>query len=242
MWSGPRNLSTAMMRAFENRPDTAVIDEPFYGAYLHLTGIAHPMREAVLAATVTDWRKVVADLSRPTPEGIAISYEKHITTHMLAEIDLGWMARRRNAFLIRAPELVLASYARRREAVTAADIGFARQAELFDREADRLGAAPPVVDAEDVLGDPRGMLRVLCEALGILFMELMLSWPAGSRPTDGVWAPVWYGAVQASTGFAPPSTTTLPVLESRLRPIADAARPFYERLALHTIKPSPENA
>ncbi|MEO7026193.1 MAG: hypothetical protein ABI056_01415 [Caulobacteraceae bacterium] len=242
MWSGPRNLSTAMMRAFENRPDTAVIDEPFYGAYLHLTGVEHPLREAVMAATVTDWRKVVGRLSRQIEGGPAISYEKHITTHMLPEIDVRWMARRRNAFLIRAPERVLASYARRREAVTAADIGFARQAELFDREADRLGTAPPVLDAEDVLADPRGILRRLCHALGISFVGSMLSWPVGSRPTDGVWAPVWYGAVQASTGFAPLSTTTLPVLDSRLRALAEAARPSYERLALHTIKPLPENA
>ena len=238
LWSGPRNLSTAMMRAFENRPDTAVIDEPFYGAYLALTGIDHPMREDVLAAQPTDWRVVVDRLLGPGPDDRPIFYQKHMTHHMIEGIDLSWMARCRNAFLIRSPERVLASYAARRREVTLTDIGFARQAELFDREADRLGAAPPVIEAEDVLADPRGALTALCAALDIPFTEEMLSWPPGRRAGDGIWAPVWYAAVERSTGFSPPGRAPAAAdLDDGLKAIAEAARPAYEKLARYRLAP-----
>lgn len=238
LWSGPRNLSTAMMRAFENRADTAVIDEPFYGAYLAMTGADHPMRDAVLAAEPTDWRSVIERLLGPVPGGAPIFYQKHMTHHMVEGIDLSWMARCRSAFLIRAPEKVLASYAARRQEVTAADIGFARQAELFDREAERLGVAPPVIEAEDVLADPRLTLGALCAALAIPFTEEMLSWPPGRRSTDGAWAPVWYEAVERSTGFARPgSASPAPVLDDRLKTIAETARPHYETLARYKLAP-----
>ena len=186
MWSGPRNISTAMMRAFENRGDTAVVDEPFYAAYLAATGIDHPMRDAVLASQPTDFSAAVATLLRPVAE--AIQYQKHITTHMLPSFDLGWMAQCRSAFLVRDPARVVASYASKRETVTLADIGVARQWELFEREADRLGAPPPVLDADDVLADPARALAALCAALGITFTERMLRWPEGRRASDGVWA------------------------------------------------------
>ncbi|HZZ35767.1 MAG TPA: hypothetical protein VFE03_08585, partial [Caulobacteraceae bacterium] len=169
MWSGPRNISTAMMRAFENRPDTAVVDEPFYAAFLAQSGVAHPMREAVLAAQPRDWRAVAAFLVGPVPGGRAVFYQKHMTHHMLPGFGLDWMASCRNAFLIRPPDQVLASYTAKRAEVTLEEIGFVRQAELFDREADRLGAAPPVLDAGDVLADPRAALAALCAALGISF-------------------------------------------------------------------------
>ena len=238
LWSGPRNLSTAMMRAFGARPDTAVIDEPFYGAYLAMTGIDHPMRDAVLAAQPTDWRVVVDRLLGPVPNGRPIFYQKHMTHHMVEGIDLAWMSRCRNAFLIRAPERVLASYAARRREVTAADIGFDRQAELFDREADRMGAAPPVIEAEDVLADPRRVLTALCAALDIPFADEMLNWPPGRRASDGVWAPVWYEAVERSTGFAPPRPAP-PArdLDDGLTTIAEAARPHYEKLARYRLAP-----
>ncbi len=241
MWSGPRNLSTAMMRAFENRADAEVVDEPFYGVYLRLTGIDHPLRDRVLAAMPTDPAAAVAALEdgprAPSPAP-RIIYEKHITTHMLPAIPLGFMAARRNAFLIRAPERVLASYAKRREQVTAGDIGFDRQAELFDREADRLGAAPPVVDAEDILAAPRAMLGALCERLGIPFDPAMLAWPAGKRASDGVWAPAWYDAVEASTSFAGPSPPP-PSLPAPLQALAEQAGAVYERLASHRLRPAP---
>jgi hypothetical protein len=231
MWSGPRNISTAMMRSFENRPDTAVIDEPFYAAYLQETGLIHPMRDEVLASQSTDWQRVVDGLLGPIPGDQPIYYQKHMTQHMLPSIGRDWIGQCHNAFLIRAPERVLTSYTEKRSEVTLADIGFVQQRELFDREADRLGQAPPVIESADVLRDPRGTLTALCKALGIPFSDNMLRWPAGRRESDGVWAPAWYDAVEKSTGFGAPREKSATPLRDDLRAIADAARPHYERLA-----------
>lgn len=233
MWSGPRNISTAMMRAFENRSDTAVIDEPFYAAYLKITGIDHPLRERVLAAHESDWRKVTETLTGAVPGGRAVFYQKHMTHHMLPEFDLGWMVGCRNAFLIRAPEAVLASYSAKRPEFLPADIGFASQRELFEREAERLGNPPPVIDAEDVLDNPRAALTRLCDVLGIPFSENMLSWPPGPRPTDGAWAPAWYDAVERSTGFA--RARAYPRLSPELQSLADSVRPHYAHLARYKL-------
>jgi hypothetical protein len=235
MWSGPRNISTAMMRSFENRPDTSVVDEPFYAAYLAASGIDHPMRDDVLATYPTDWRTVVDQVLGPVPEGCPIFYQKHMTHHMLDGFGRDWIAQCRNAFLIRAPERVLASYTEKRPDVALADIGFVQQRELFEREADRLGHAPPVIEAEDILLAPREALSRLCAALDIPFTDEMLRWPAGSRASDGVWAPVWYEAVQRSTGFAAPSDAPPKPLRDEFKPIADAARPHYERLVAHKL-------
>ncbi len=232
MWSGPRNISTAMMRSFENRADCAVSDEPFYAAYLAATGLDHPMRDEVLAAQPTDWRAVAAELTGPAPGGAAVWYQKHMTHHMVGGFGLDWADGCRNAFLIRDPARVLASYVVKRGEVTLADIGIVRQRELFDREADRLGAPPPVVEGRDVLADPAGTLGRLCAALGVPFDAAMLAWPAGRRDSDGVWAPAWYDAVERSTGFgAPPDESAAPVLSDALAAIADAARPHYDHLA-----------
>jgi hypothetical protein len=238
MWSGPRNISTAMMRAFENRPDTAVVDEPFYAAWLAARGADHPMREAVLAAQPTDPAEVAARLTGPVPGGRTVFYQKHMAHHVIPGMDLAWMAACRPAFLIRAPEEVLASYVVRRAAPTLEDIGFPQQAALFDRELGRLGAAPPVIDARDVLENPAAALRALCDALGIPFLDSMLAWPPGPRETDGVWAPAWYDAVERSTAFAPPRPPiTVDDLDPALRPIAEAARPIYQGLARYKLAP-----
>jgi hypothetical protein len=241
MWSGPRNISTAMMRAFGNRPDCAVSDEPFYAAYLNATGLDHPMREAIIAAQPTDWREVAARLTGPPPGGRAVWYQKHMTHHMLPEFGRDWTDHLVNAFLIRAPEAVLASYAmKRHDDFTLEEIGLPTQAELFDRTADRLGRAPPVVEAQDVLADPRGVLTLLCAAAGVPFDARMLSWAPGRRATDGVWAPVWYQSVEASTGFGPPRREAgLDDLPEALKPLAAAARPLYDRLAAHRLKAEP---
>jgi hypothetical protein len=240
MWSGPRNISTAMMRSFENRDDTAVIDEPFYAAYLAASGSVHPMQEDVLAAQPQDWRDVVARLLGPAPKGRPIGYQKLMTHHMWPAFGRDWIAKMRNAFLIRAPEEVLASYMQKRGEASLMDIGFVQQRELFEQEADRLGHAPPVVEGRDVLADPRGTLAKLCDALGIPFSEKMLSWPAGRRDSDGVWAPAWYDAVEKSTGFAKPDNREAPKLSHELQRIADEARPHYERLVRFKLRANSE--
>ena len=232
MWSGPRNLSTAMMRAFSSRLDCAVSDEPFYAAYLAATGIIHPMNDAVLASQPQDPERVAADMLGPVPSGKPVWYQKHMAHHMIAGFPLDWMDGVTNVFLLRSPERVLASYAQKREDVTLRDIGFAEQAMLFDRVADRLGHAPPVVDSEDVRRDPRAALSALCAAIDLPFDEAMLSWPRGQHKDDGVWAPHWYGAIFGSTGFAPPDEKVVE-LPDHLRVIADEARGFYEKMAAH---------
>lgn len=239
MWSGPRNISTAMMRSFENRSDTTVVDEPFYAAYLAATGEDHPMRAEVLAGQPTDWRRVADALTGPVPGGAAVFYQKHMTHHMVEGVGLDWAAACRNVFLIRRPDEVVASYGKRRETVSLHAIGFERQAELFDGEVQRLGHAPLVIDAADVLANPRGTLTALCAQLGIAFSDHMLSWPAGKRATDGVWAPAWYDQVERSTGFQDPSGKATPDLSAEQRRVVDAAQPYYEQLARWRLQSSP---
>jgi hypothetical protein len=234
MWSGPRNLSTAMMRSFGNRADTFVSDEPFYGAFLETSGADHPMREEVIAAMDCDWASVMRTISGPAPEDRPVWYQKHMWHHMVGPIGHDdFAADFTHAFLIRAPELMIASYLRKREAARFEDFGLDRQAEFFEREADRLGHAPPVVDANDVLADPEGTLTALCAALGLAWDPAMLHWPPGRRATDGPWAPHWYQAVEASTGFGPPEP--IPVLAGEAGRVADKCRPYYEHLAAHRI-------
>ncbi len=235
MWSGPRNLSTALMRAFGNRPDCVVSDEPFYAAYLAISGADHPMREEVLRHHGTDWRKVAGAIAGPPPGGRDLWYQKHMTHHMLPEISREWMRACRHAFLIRHPARVLASYAAKREAVALFDIGFAEQEALFEEAQEIMGEAPPVIDADALLADPPGVLRALCDALAIPFSEKMLSWPAGPRDTDGVWAEHWYDAVNRSTGFGP--ARAMPTLDDpHLKRIEAEALPIYERLAEYALR------
>jgi hypothetical protein len=239
MWSGPRNISTAMMRAWENRLDTAVVDEPFYACYLAATGSDHPGRDDVIASQPTDWREVVAALTGPVPGGKPVFYQKHMTHHMLPGFGRDWLKEVTNCFLVRPPAEVVASYAETRRAPTLEDLGFPQQAEIFDRVADRLGQAPPVLDATDVLRDPAGMLAALCRALGVNFDARMLSWPPGRRDTDGVWAKHWYASVERSTGFNPLRATSKPV-PLALAPLVEAAQPSYDRLAAHRLRPAPD--
>lgn len=188
MWSGPRNISSAMMRSFGARPDTAVTDEPFYAAFLAQSGADHPLRAEVLAAQPNDWRDVVSQLLSPVPGDKQVWYQKQMTHHMLGAFGREWLGSMSNAFLIRDPQAVLASYRhiRAAETVTLADIGIVQQRELFERESDRLGRAPPVIEGADVLADPPGMLALLCAALAIPYTDSMLRWSAGRRDTDGV--------------------------------------------------------
>lgn len=234
MWSGPRNLSTAMMRSFSSRADTFVSDEPFYGAFLKDSGADHPMREEIVRAMDCDWRSVMRTLSGAAPDGSPVWYQKHMWHHMVGPVGYSDFEGFTHAFLIREPERMIASYLRKREVAAFEDFGLERQAEFFDREADRAGKAPPVIDANDVLADPAGVLSSLCDALGIAWDPTMLRWEPGRRATDGPWAPHWYAAVEASTGFGPPE---LRLVEStdEARRLAERCRPYYERLAKHRI-------
>ncbi|MEO5720083.1 MAG: HAD family hydrolase [Chthoniobacterales bacterium] len=229
MWSGPRNISTALMRAWGNRADTVVVDEPFYAHYLQTTGAEHPIAAEVIAAGETDWRQLVAQLTGPVPQGRRIFYQKQMTHHLLPEIERTWLGEVVNCFLLRDPREVIVSYLKKNGEPTAMDLGFPQQAEIFDWVRTRNGAVPPVIDARDVLENPARVLRLLCEAVGVEFSEAMLSWPPGLRATDGIWAKHWYGEVVHSTSFRAP-TTRQEEVPARLAPVYDECRAIYERL------------
>ena len=236
MWSGPRNLSTALMRSWSSRRDTTVVDEPFYAVYLAATGLEHPGRNAVLRSQPTDWETVAGTLSGPVPGGAPIWYQKHMAHHLLPHVGRDWLddPSFRHAFLIRDPAAMIVSL----DAVTPGprleDTGLPQQVELFERTADRLGEPPPVIGAVDVLRDPEAVLRSLCAHLGVDFDPAMLTWSLGPRPEDGVWAEHWYASVRASTGFGPPRSEAVD-LPDRLRPVLDAARPLYDHLSAHRL-------
>ena len=235
MWSGPRNISTAMMRAWGNRPDTLVIDEPFYAVYLKATGKKHSGADEVIATGETDWRKVVAQLTSPLPNGKRIFFQKQMTHHLLPEVDREWLGAVMNCFLIRDPREVIASYVKKREDPALEDLGFVQQAEIFDGVCARTDAPPPVIDARDVLENPKRTLGLLCDAVGVEFNESMLSWPPGLRGTDGIWARYWYDEVARSTSFEPyrPRRDEVP---KHLTEIHKRCRQCYDRLYEHRLR------
>jgi hypothetical protein len=229
MWSGPRNISTAMMRAWGNRADSFVIDEPFYAYYLKATGKNHPGADEVIASGETDWRRVIAQLTGAIPNEKRISFQKQMTHHLLPEVDRDWLGAVTNCFLIRDPREVIASYIKKREDPALPDLGFMQEAEIFDFVRARMNSVPPVIDAKDVLKNPERILRLLCGAVGVEFSESMLSWPRGLRETDGVWARHWYGEVAKTTSFQPYRSREVKV-PGHLKGIHDRCRECYERL------------
>jgi hypothetical protein len=229
MWSGPRNISTAMMRAFENRPDTVVVDEPLYAAYLDRTGIDHPARQEVIASQPTDLAAAIATLSAPLPDGCHVHYAKHMAHHIERDMDLEWTTGFRNVLLIRDPAEVVASYVRSRATCEPEDIGLPQQGWLIELW-DEHGLDVPIIDAGDFLRAPEPHLRWLCDWLYIPFTERMLSWPPGPRESDGVWAPHWYAAVWASTGFEAWRPRDTAELSDHDAAVAEACRPVYDAL------------
>ena len=235
MWSGPRNLSTAMMRSFGSRSDTAVTDEPFYGAYLTATGDRQAMADQVIDSMDCDWSSVARTLTGPSPTGAPIWYQKHMAHHMVGPVANDDLPGLTHAFLIRDPARVVASYAAKREAVLPDHLGTARQVEYFDREADCLGHAPPVIDSADVLRDPEATLRLLCAAIGIAWDPSMLRWQPGTRDTDGIWASHWYDTVAASDRFGPPDDGPIE-LDPDAQNVADICRPDYDYLSRFVLR------
>lgn len=234
MWSGPRNISTAMMRAFENRDDTVVVDEPLYAAYLSRTGIDHPGREEVTGSQPTDLDVAVAGLSAPLPDGSEVHYAKHMAHHVSRDMDLTWTLAFRNVLLIRDPIEVVASYVRSRETCQPDDIGLPQQGWLVEIW-DLHQLEVPILDARDFLLAPEAHLRWLCDWLGISFTTRMLSWPPGPRASDGVWAKHWYASVWASTGFEPWRPRDIS-LSDHDAAVAEACRPVYAKLRERRVR------
>jgi hypothetical protein len=236
MWSGPRNISTALMRSFSSRSDCFVSDEPFYGAFLKESGADHPMADDVIASMETDWHKIADTLAGDPPDGLPVWYQKQMAHHMIGPVAPDDLHGLTHAFLIRDPHRMAASYARKRETVTVDDLGLRLQREFFDRECERLGHAPPVVDSAYVLAEPEGVLSQLCWALGISWDPAMLHWAAGRHPEDGVWAPHWYSHVESSTGFEPPEAGDPPPLEPSLQAIAETCMDDYLHLSRFALR------
>ena len=235
MWSGPRNLSTALMRSFSSRADTVVSDEPFYGAYLKATGDPQPMADEVAAAMDTDWHSVARAMTGSAPGGAPVWYQKHMAHHMVGPIGHDELPGLTHALLIRDPARVVASYAAKRIAIRPEHLGTARQVDYFTREADRIGRAPPVVDSADILRDPAGTLTLLCEALGIAWDPAMLSWAPGLRDTDGLWASHWYDAVALSSGYSAPDERPVD-LDPEQQAVANACRADYDTLSRFALR------
>ena len=230
MWSGPRNISTAMMRSWGNRPDTVVVDEPFYAFYLKATGKQHPGAEEVIGNGETDWQKVIERLLAPIPNGKRIYFQKQMTHHLVPGVDRTWLGAATNCFLIRDPAEVIASYIKKNVDPALEDLGFVQQGEIFDWVCQHSSVPPPVIDARDVLENPTRILGLLCDAVGVEFDEAMLSWPPGLRETDGTWAKHWYGEVITSTGFRKAAAKETELVPEQLREIHDRCRECYDRL------------
>jgi len=237
MWSGPRNVSTAFMRSWGNRPDTVVVDEPFYAHYLQATGLPHPGRDAVIAAHDPDWRRVVESFTAPLPPGIRIHYQKQMSHHLLPHMGRDWLGAMTHAFLIRDPAPMLASLEEKLGRFELEATGLPQQVEIFEFVLRKTGRVPPVIDASDLLAAPEPMLRALCDALGVPFDARMLSWPPGPRASDGVWARYWYSRVERTTGFEPPEASPPSRLTDPLVELEARCRPLYERLSAHRLRP-----
>ena len=237
MWSGPRNISTALMRSFGSRSDAFVSDEPLYAAYLQLTGKPHPMAAEIIATHESDWERVIGRLTGPAPKDKTIWYQKHMAHHLLPEISRTWLPQVEHAFLIREPRPMLASLAKKLDTVSLEDTGLPQQVELFQRLREQDEQLPPVIVANDLLADPRGILAALCGRLGVEFDEAMLSWEPGPRDTDGCWGPVWYERTYESTGFSPPRVKE-DQLPQFLEPLARDCAELFTELAQHRIKPA----
>lgn len=233
MWSGPRNISTALMRSFSARADCAVSDEPFYGAYLKQTGARHAMADEIIVEMDCDWQSVAAALRGPVPEGKPIWYQKHMSHHMAGPVGIDDFPTLSHVFLIRDPDLMVASYRQKNELHDAAQLGFERLVDYHARVSDRMGRPAPVIDSNRLLADPEAMLRALCAAISIDWDPAMLRWPEGPHPADGIWAPHWYNAVWASTGFGQP--TPFRALSGKAQRIADACRPHYATLLRYCL-------
>lgn len=234
MWSGPRNISTALMRSWEARGDTYVVDEPFYAHYLEQTGADHPAADEIVEVYETDWEIIAEWLTGPVPEGKRIFYQKHMAHHLLEGMEGDWLDALRHAFLIRDPGEMLTSLIRVTPSPSVEDTGLPQQERLFERVRERTARIPPVIDARDVLENPSGILSRLCTALRVGYDESMLSWQSGLRETDGIWADHWYGSVAESTGFRPYESKSEEV-PGYLSEVHAACQEIYDRLHAHRI-------
>ena len=233
-WSGPRNISTAMMRSWENRGDTFVCDEPLYAHYLLEHGLDHPGRDEIIERHESDANEVVSWLTGEIPRGHPIWYQKQMAHHLVDDVPRDWLSKVTNVFLIREPSEMLTSLMQILPEPGLLDTGLPQQVEIFERVRKTSDEIPPVIDARDVLLNPERLLGLLCDRLGVQFTRKMLVWPPGRRKTDGVWAPYWYSAVEQSTGFQEYKPKDIDV-PNELQHVLSEAQPLYDSLYEHRL-------
>ena len=236
MWSGPRNISSAMMRSFENRPDTTVTDEPFYAHYLVKTRIKHPLRKKIIQNSECNFDNIVTYLTGSIPDKKKIWYQKHMAHHNLPGMDIHWTENVTNCFLIRHPKEVILSYEKRFSIDSIDQLGYKQLCILFEFLKKETGKSPPVLDSRDILNHPREILNKLCDKIGISFMDQMLSWPSGRRKSDGMWGQYWYKNVEDSTGFQKYQEKNK-ILPDKLLSIFKESLSYFDKLYLHRIRP-----
>lgn len=232
LWSSPRNISTAMMYSFAQRPDTIVFDEPLYAHYLRVTGVIHPGQEEILASQENDGNKVVHELMLGSFDK-PVAFFKQMTHH-LVELNEDFLSQMKNILFIRDPKQIISSYAQVRPDVNMQDIGIEKQWQLFQQ----LTANDQhcvVLDSNEILKSPEKVLTELCNAIDIPFYEAMLHWPAGPKTEDGVWAKYWYDNVHKSTGFEKQATSSR-TLPEYLEPLYNDSKKYYDQLFQHSTK------
>ena len=229
MWSGPRNLSTALMRSFENRLDCFVSDEPFYSSFLDKTGLKHPLRDEIIESGETNYNKIIQYITGPIPDSKKVWYQKHMAHHVLPELDMNWIKNMKNCLLIRHPSDVILSYSKKNEIKNIQQLGYLQQVDIYKMLYQETEFPPIVFDAQDLLEEPKKMLIKICENLKIKFDKRMLLWPSGSRKTDGIWGKHWYKQVEVSTGFKP-YTETNRIIPSKYEVLHNECMEYYDFL------------
>jgi len=234
MWSGPRNISTALMRSFENRSDCFVSDEPFYSYFLYKTGLKHPLSNEVINSGLIHYDKIIKYITGPIPSSKNIWYQKHMAHHILEGENIDWIKNMKNCLLIRHPSDVILSYSKKNEINNIQQLGYLQQIEIYKMLTEELGIPPIIIDAQDLLVEPKKMLIEICEILRIKFDKKMLSWSQGSRKTDGIWGKHWYKQVEASTGFKPYIKTNR-IISPKYQSLYDECIQYYEFLYQNRI-------
>tara|TARA_B100001996_G_C18584755_1_gene563734 strand:+ start:110 stop:841 length:732 start_codon:yes stop_codon:yes gene_type:complete len=229
MWSGPRNLSTALMRSFENRTDTTVIDEPFYAHFLKQTNLNHPGRDEIISTQDSNWKSIVKRITGPIPQNKSIWYQKHMAQHNLEGCDINWIKNFHNCILIRDPKYVIPSYNKEHSLSDEKLLGYSQQLDLIQMLEDEEGVTPPIFDATDILKNPEQALKTICLFAGISFSDKMLKWPRGKRKSDGIWAKYWYGNVENSSGFKPFQKKNI-IIDKELIPLYDKCLEGYNSM------------
>ena len=234
MWSGPRNISTALMRSFENRSDCFVSDEPFYSYFLYKTGLKHPLSNEIIKSGLIKYNEIVKYITGPIPSSKSIWYQKHMAHHILEGEDLDWIKRMKNCLLIRHPNDVILSYLKKNDINSIQQLGYLQQIEIYKMLTKEMGTSPIIIDAQDLLKKPKKMLRQICKNLKIKFDDKMLLWPSGTRETDGIWGKYWYKQVEASTGFKPYIKTNK-IIPHKYKILYNECMKYYDFLYQHRI-------